>query len=87
MSVHPRLYHELPYLWPIISAPEEYAGEAICWREVLEGELGLDRHHIHELGVGGGHNRIHLPHNFQCTAVDIYPKALPKADSRAGGRF
>lgn len=27
MSDDPRLYHELAYLWPIISASEEYAGK------------------------------------------------------------
>ena len=43
MSNDPRLYHELAYLWPIFSAPKEYAGEAISWREVLQDKLGLVR--------------------------------------------
>ncbi len=45
MSDDPRLYHELAYLWPIFSAPKEYAGEAICWREVLQNKLGPGTHH------------------------------------------
>jgi len=59
MSDDPRLYHELAYLWPIISAPEEYLREAICWHEVLQHKLGPGRHHILELGVGGGLNLFH----------------------------
>ena len=67
----PRLYHELSYLWPIISPPSEYAGEAASWRRILKDELGQDRHNILELGAGGGHNLSHLTQDFQATAVDI----------------
>lgn len=76
MSNHPRLYNELAYLWPIISPPGEYAGEADCWREVLQDKLGPGRHHILELGAGGGHNLSYLTQDFQATAVDISPEML-----------
>ena len=76
MPNHPRLYNDLAYLWPIISPPGEYAGEAACWREVLQDQLGPGRHHILELGVGGGHNLSHLTQHFQATAVDISPEML-----------
>ena len=59
MSDDPLLYHELANLWPIISAPEEYVGEAICWQEVLQHKQGPGRHHILELGVGAGLNPFH----------------------------
>ena len=71
----PRLYHELSYLWPIISPPGEYAGEAAHWRRILKDNLGPAehkiKHHILELGAGGGHNLSHLTQDFQATAVDI----------------
>jgi len=59
MSDDPRLYHELAYLWPIISAPEEYLREAICWHEVLQHKLRPGKHHILELRVGAGLNLFH----------------------------
>ena len=67
----PRLYNELAYLWPIISPPGEYAGEAAEWRRIIKGKLGPARHSILELGVGGGHILSHLTQAFQATAVDI----------------
>ena len=55
-----RMYDELAHLWPIIGAPEDYAHEASFWRSVLRSRLGAGRHHILELGVGGGSNLSHL---------------------------
>jgi len=76
----PRLYHELSYLWPIISPPHEYAGEAAHWRRILKDKLGQAKHNIKhrilELGAGGGHNLSHLTKDFQATAVDISPQML-----------
>ena len=70
------MYHDLAYLWPIISPPEEYATEAEYWRRALRDQLGPGRHHILELGVGGGHNLSHLTGEFQATGVDISPEML-----------
>jgi len=75
-----RMYDDLAYLWPLISAPEGYADEARYWREALRAKLGPGRHHILELGVGGGNNLSHLTGDFQATAVDISEKML--ANSR-----
>jgi len=66
-----RLYNDLVWLWPFLSPPEDYAGEAKHWRETLRGKLGPGKHHILELGVGGGHNLSHLTIDFKATAVDI----------------
>ncbi|MCP4580880.1 MAG: class I SAM-dependent methyltransferase [candidate division Zixibacteria bacterium] len=65
-----RLYGDLAWLWPLLSPPEDYAGEAKYWRETLREKLGPGRHHILELGVGGGHNLSHLTSDFKFTAVD-----------------
>ena len=70
------LYNELAYLWPAISPPEDYALEAFHWRSALRRSLGPGRHHILELGVGGGHNLSHLTADFDATAVDLSPKML-----------
>ncbi len=66
-----RLYGDLAYLWPLMSPPEEYAEEADMWRAALQEKLGPGRHHILELGVGGGHLLSHLIGDFTATAVDL----------------
>ena len=71
-----RLYHDLAYLWPVISPLEEYAEEAGYWRRALWDRLGPGEHRILELGVGGGHNLSHLTSDFRATAVDISPQML-----------
>ena len=37
-----RLYHELAWLWPIISPPEEYTVEAAQWLEIIRRRLDED---------------------------------------------
>ena len=75
------MYDELAHLWPIIGAPEDYAHEASFWRSVLRSRLGAGRHHILELGVGGGSNLSHLTSEFQATAVDLSEKMLAISSS------
>ncbi len=72
----PRMYHDLAHLWPLISPPGNYEDEARQWREALRESLGPGRHHLLELGVGGGHNLSHLTSEFNATAVDISPAML-----------
>lgn len=73
MTIDPpgRLYRDLVHLWPLTSPPEDYAEEAEYWRRELKRTLGPGRHHILELGVGGGHNLSHLTNDFDATAVDL----------------
>ncbi len=67
-----RLYSDLAWLWPLVSNREEYVEEADCWRLLLREHLGGGRrHHVLELGVGGGHNLSHLTGEFDATAVDL----------------
>ena len=70
------LYDQLAYLWPTISPPEDYADEAVYWRDAIRRCLGDGRHFLLELGVGGGHNLSHLTAEFDAVAVDISPKML-----------
>ena len=71
-----RLYDELAYLWPLVSKPENYAEEASYWRNALLDKLGKGKHHILELGVGGGNNLSHLTPYFKATAVDLSESML-----------
>ena len=76
-----RLYYELAHLWPIISPPEEYGGEAAFFGDVIHEKLGREkmaprRHSLLELGVGGGHNMSHLTADFECVGVDLSPDML-----------
>jgi len=66
-----RMYDDLAYLWPLVSAPEGYAEEARYWRDAVRAKLGPGRHRVLELGVGGGNNLSHLTDDFQATAVDL----------------
>ena len=75
-----RMYDEFAHLWTLISPPEEYAREAAYWRDAIRDRLGPGRHHVLELGVGGGNNLSHLTADFDATAVDISEKML--ANSR-----
>lgn len=71
-----RLYHDLSYLWPIVSPPEEYAEEAWHLRGIILERLGPGRHSLLELGVGGGHLLSHLTPDFDAAAVDLSPEML-----------
>lgn len=71
-----RLYHELSFLWPIVSPPEEYATEAKLLLEILYKKLGPGRHTLLELGVGGGHLLSHLTSVFEATAIDLSEEML-----------
>ena len=70
MNQH-RLYHDLSYLWPLFSPPDEYADEAEVYLQVLGSKLGPGPHSILELGVGGGHLLSHLTGEYDAVAVDI----------------
>ena len=71
-----RMYDEFAHLWTLISPPDEYAKEATYWRDAVRDKLGPGRHHVLELGVGGGNNLSHLTADFDATAVDISEKML-----------
>jgi len=71
-----RMYDDLAYLWPLISPPADYEEEASFWIAALRSKLGPGRHHLLELGVGGGHNLSHLTAAFDATAVDLSEEML-----------
>ena len=77
---HNRLYHDLAYLWPLLSPPDNYIAETNTLHQVISDKMPeqlkaaekADRKlRIAELGAGGGHALFHLRDHFDCTAVDI----------------
>jgi SAM-dependent methyltransferase len=77
----PRLYGELASWWPLLSAPEDYAEEALFYRRLLEEASVHPLREVLELGSGGGNNASHLKAHWKLTLVDRSPAML--AVSRA----
>ena len=89
-----RLYHDLAYLWPLLSPVESYAREARHAQRLIRAALGPPprgkRWRLLELGVGGGHMLRHLSPPFEAVAVDLSEHMLtlsrrlnPKVEHRA----
>ena len=54
-----RLYADIASWWPLISAPEEYIGEAAFAASLLR-TADPPARTVLELGSGGGNNAFHL---------------------------
>ncbi len=72
------IYTELAEWWPLLSPPEDYAGEAALISGLINSALtdlpdgdAPRRPRLLELGSGGGHNAVHLAGDFELTLVDI----------------
>jgi SAM-dependent methyltransferase len=72
----PRLYRDLAEWFHLLTAPEEYAGEAAFYRETLIEASRRPVRTVLELGSGGGNNASHLKHHFKMTLVDISESML-----------
>jgi SAM-dependent methyltransferase len=72
-----KLYSELATWWPLLSPPEDYAGEAAFFERVLA-EAGLPGSPtLLELGCGGGSNAFHLKRAFsRVTLTDLSSEML-----------
>jgi SAM-dependent methyltransferase len=72
----PRLYGELADWFHLLTAPEDYAGEAEVYRRLLEEAADGPVRTVLELGSGGGNNASHLKSWFELTLVDRSPGML-----------
>ena len=72
----PKLYRELADWWPVLSAPEDYAEEAMWYRDAILSASKRNVHTLLELGSGGGNNASHLKKHFEMTLVDLSPGML-----------
>jgi SAM-dependent methyltransferase len=70
-----RLYSDLASWWHLISAPEEYVGEAASAASLLRTANPSTRT-VLELGSGGGNNAFHLKREFEMTLVDLSDEML-----------
>jgi SAM-dependent methyltransferase len=75
-SPSPRLYAGLAAWWPLLSPPEDYAGEAHWILTTLRESLGRPPATMLELGSGGGNTASHLIPHVPMTLVDIAPNML-----------
>jgi SAM-dependent methyltransferase len=66
-----RLYNELAAWWPLLSSPDEYAGEAAFIHQTLVENCDTMPVTVLELGSGGGNNAKHLATDFTLTLVDV----------------
>jgi SAM-dependent methyltransferase len=71
-----RLYRDLAYLWPLLSPVEDYEAGAEAWRIALRDTLGLGRHRLLDLGVGGGNHLHFLIQEHDAVAVDLSENML-----------
>ena len=74
-----RLYDDLAWLWPILSDPAHYRGEAASFRNAIRGHATISTRTLLDLGCGGGHNDLHLKQDFQVTGVDLSAGMLEHA--------
>lgn len=71
----PKLYAELADWFHLLTAPEEYEGEADQFRKLILGARPGTRT-VLELGSGGGNNAWHLKKHFEMTLSDISEQML-----------
>ena len=76
-----KMYEQLAAWWPLLSAPEEYADEAVFIAVMLDALARRPVRTILELGSGGGNNASHLAQRYDMVLVDRSPAML--AVSRA----
>lgn len=85
----PRLYRDLAWIWPLLSPPEHYAGEAATlvrlYRRLRGPRAGRGRPRLLELGAGGGHILSHLRGVFDCTALDLSAAMLDQCSRLVPG--
>lgn len=74
-----RLYRDLAWLWPVISPPEDYAGEAGEFIAAIRQYAQIEVQTLLDLGCGGGHNDFFFQQHFQVTGVDLSPEMLELA--------
>ena len=65
-----RLYHDLAWVWPIISPPQHYMEETEYFCKVIREHSHIEVKTILHLGCGGGHNDHYLQRHFAVTGVD-----------------
>jgi SAM-dependent methyltransferase len=66
-----RMYGDLARLWPFISSPENYVGEAELFARLIKKYSRIKVRSLLHLGCGGGHLDLTLKKHFRITGVDL----------------
>lgn len=76
-----RLYHDLAWIWPIVSPPADYRGEADEFHDLIQAKGAGKLRRLLHLGCGAGHLDSHLKQHYQITGVDLSEPMLAMARS------
>jgi SAM-dependent methyltransferase len=74
-----RLYHDLSWIWPIVSPPEDYIEETEIFCRIIKEEAKIAVRSLFHMGCGGGRNDFTFKKHFEVTGVDISEKMLELA--------
>ena len=79
MNDQRRLYHDLAWVWPIISPPQEYVEETGRLCAIIREYSLIEARTLLHLGCGGGHQDYTLKKHFRVTGVDVSESMLELA--------
>lgn len=74
-----RLYHDLSWIWPIISPPEDYTEETEFFSRTIKEKAAIEVRTLLHLGCGGGRNDYTFKKHFEVTGVDLSKEMLKLA--------
>ena len=74
-----RLYHDMTWVWPIISPPQDYIEETERLCRIIQDHSPLEARTFLNLGCGGGHNDCTLKKHFDVTGLDTSEAMLKLA--------
>jgi len=71
-----RLYHDLSWIWPIVSPVEDYVEETEFFSKIIQEHAKIEAKTLLHLGCGGGRNDYTFKKHFDVTGVDISEEML-----------
>lgn len=74
-----RLYHDLAWIWPVVSPPEDYVEETEFFSRTIKKEARIGVRTLLHLGCGGGRNDHTFQKHFHVTGIDISHEMLEMA--------
>ena len=74
-----RLYHDLSWIWPIVSPPEDYVEETEFFIRAIKEKAAIEIRTLLHLGCGGGRNDYTYKNHLEVTGVDLSSEMLKMA--------
>jgi SAM-dependent methyltransferase len=75
-----RLYHDLNWIWPIISSPVDYEEETEFFSRTIQKKASIETRTLLHLGCGGGRNDYIFKNHFEVTGIDVSREMLALAE-------